>query len=137
MILLDTHVWVWWVHGDRRLSERGLGALDRLARDTIGISVMSCWEVAMLYQRGRLSFSCSLDSWLEQALAYPGVELLGLTRAAAVEACRLPGTFHNDPADRMFVETAMENGCPLVTDDKRILEYPHINALLPSALAQE
>ena len=53
MILLDTHVWVWWVQGDQRLSESTLHHLDQLGEDNVGIHVLSCWEVAMLSERGR------------------------------------------------------------------------------------
>jgi len=134
MILLDTHMWVWWVQGDPRLSPKGLAALDQYAREGIGVSVISYWEVAMLHARGRLEFACSLDSWLDQAGAYPGVRLLELTRDAVVNSCRLPGQFHRDPADRMLAATAREMDCPLVTADDRILAYPHVRALRPEDL---
>lgn len=135
MILLDTHIWVWWVQGDLRLGENALADLDRRAKDGIGVSVFSCWEVAMLHARGRLAFSCSLDDWIQAALGYAGVELVGLTTTIAIESCRLPGELHRDPADRILVATALSLECPLVTADERILRYPHVRALSPRDLA--
>ena len=109
MFLMDTHIWIWWVQGDKRLTDRCIAAMDKCAENEIGISIISCWEVAMLHSHGRISFSCSLDDWLEKACAYPGINILPLTRDAAVNSSRLPGDFHRDPADRMLVATAREH----------------------------
>lgn len=136
MILLDTHIWVWWIHGDPRLREHTLDALDRRTDRSTGIHVISCWEVAMLHARKRLTLPCALDVWMEQALSYPGVHTIPLTRIAAVESCRLPGEFHKDPADRILVATAIELGCALVTADERILNYDGINAVHPKDVHQ-
>ena len=131
MIIMDTHVWVWWVQGDRCLSPSCLEALDRRAAEGIGVCAISCWEVPMLHIHGRLRFSCTLDAWLEQACAYPGVHILPLQAATAVNACRLPGAFHKDPADRMLVAKARAHGCRFVTADARILAYPHVDSVHP------
>ena len=134
MILLDTHVWIWWVQGDARLSNSDLATLDRKAVEGVGICAISCWEVAMLHECGRIAFSCLLDEWLDCALAYPGVELLPLGRNVAVESCRLPGGLHRDPADRILIAEARERNCFLVTADEKILRYPFVRAIRPGDL---
>ncbi len=135
MILLDTHVWVWWVHGDDRLSKTALNALDLRSNDeVIGISAISCWEVAMLQIRSRLVLPCSLDEWLDQSLNYPGVREVDLTRSYLVDSCRLPGEFHKDPADRILVATARALDCDLITADETILTYAHVNAIHPEQM---
>ena len=48
MILLDTHAWVWWVHGDSRLAEEHREMLDAAVVAGIAVSIISCWEVAKL-----------------------------------------------------------------------------------------
>ena len=121
MILLDTHIWVWWVQGDSRLSNGAIEFLDNQSGAGIGVHMISCWEVAMLHNRGRLTLPCPLDEWLNRALMYPGVRLVPLSKYAAVESCRLPGNFHKDPADRMLVAAAIELDCPVVTADGKIL----------------
>ena len=126
MIVLDSHVWVWWVHGDERLTATQREAISAAEADVIGISAISCWEVAKLVERGRLEFPCTLEEWFEQALAYPGVRLLPLTPEIAIESTRLPGGFHRDPADQMIAATARVYGCPLVTSDGKLLEYCHV-----------
>ncbi|MBW1887764.1 MAG: PIN domain-containing protein [Deltaproteobacteria bacterium] len=47
----------------------------------------------------------------------------------ALESCDLPGKFHNDPADRIIVATARIHALELITKDKKILDYPHVQAL--------
>jgi PIN domain nuclease of toxin-antitoxin system len=58
MILLDTHVWVWWVHGDARLGVRLAKSLEQNESQGLGVSVISCWEVAKLVEYGRLDLPC-------------------------------------------------------------------------------
>jgi PIN domain nuclease of toxin-antitoxin system len=126
MIVLDSHVWVWWVHGDERLTAPQREAISASEADVIGVSAISCWEVAKLVERGRLLLPCPLEQWFEQALSYPGVQLLPLAPEIAIESTRLPGEFHRDPADQMIVATARVYGCPLVTSDGKLLEYCHV-----------
>jgi PIN domain nuclease of toxin-antitoxin system len=126
MILLDTHIWVWWVQGDVRLRVDHLRILAENEARGLGVSILSCWEVAKLVEVGRLAFSCPVLEWLEQALAYPGIRLLELTPQIAVASTQLPGVFHRDPADQIIVATARELDLPLLTVDQRILDYPHV-----------
>ena len=95
----------------------------------IGVSVISCWEIAKLVEYGRLELPCPLEEWFEQALSYPGIHLLPLTPEIAIESTRLPGEFHRDPADQIIVATARVYNCPLVTSDERILNYPHVTTI--------
>ena len=129
MIVLDSHIWVWWVHGDERLSAAQQEAISAAEADVIGVSAISCWEVAKLVERGRLELPCPLEEWFHQALDYPGVRSLPLTPEVAMESTRLPGEFHRDPADQMIVATARVYGCPLVTSDGKLLDYSHVTTI--------
>lgn len=126
MIVIDTHIWVWWVHGDPSLSAATRTLLDLSEQTGIGVSAITCWEVAKLVERGRLTVPCSVFDWLQQALAYPGVRLIELSPRICVESTQLPGTFHRDPADQIIVATARVLDAPLVTVDGKILAYPHV-----------
>jgi len=129
MILLDTHVWVWWTHGTGQLSDAQNGTIQANETDVIGISAISVWEVAKLVEYDRLKLPCPTDEWVAKALTYPGVRLLELTPEIAIESTRLPGEFHRDPADQIIVATARVHDCPLVTSDESILEYPHVQTV--------
>lgn len=129
MIVLDTHIWVWWVHDSSRLTSHQNQWLQQHESQGLGVSAISCWEVAKLVEYKRLTPSYPVGDWLKQALAYPGIKLLELTPEIAVESARLPGAFHRDPADQIIVATARVYNCPLLTSDTRILAYPHVNVL--------
>jgi PIN domain nuclease of toxin-antitoxin system len=129
MIVLDTHVWVWWVHGSEQLTGPQVQIIQGHEADVIGVSTISVWEVAKLVENRRLELPGPLPAWFEEALSYPGVRLMELTPAIAIESTRLPGGFHRDPADQIIVATARLYDCPLVTSDSRILNYRHVKSV--------
>lgn len=126
MILLDTHIWVWWIAGDPALPVRYRDYIRERESGGLGVSVISCWEVALKAARGQLQLTTEAPDWIRAALDYPGITLTDLTVDVVVEANRLPAEFHRDPADRMLVATARLQGIPLVTVDAAILRYPHV-----------
>ena len=93
MIVLDTHIWVWWVHADERLTSNQLEIIQANEDGVIGISAISLCEIAKLVENGRLELPISLEKWFTQALNYPGVQVIELTPAIATESTRLPGKF--------------------------------------------
>ena len=129
MIVLDTHVWVWWTIDPALLSEAQRQEIARYEDDRIGVSAISCWEVAKLIELERLELPVGLGEWFHAALRYPGVALLELTPEVALESTTLPGAFHRDPADQIIVATARVHGCPLVTSDDKIGAYPHVRSV--------
>ncbi|MBW4512451.1 MAG: type II toxin-antitoxin system VapC family toxin [Scytonematopsis contorta HA4267-MV1] len=128
MIVLDTHIWVWWVDGSERLTKKHRSHIEEYQSQGLGVSIVSCWEVAKLVEKNRLVFSCPVNEWLEAALAYPGVQLLNLTLPIVIDSTQLSG-FHTDPFDQIIVATARINGCPLLTGDGKILDYPGVETL--------
>jgi PIN domain nuclease of toxin-antitoxin system len=126
VIVLDTHIWLWWVHGDARLPQAHADYIQQNAATGIGVSAFSCWEVAMLDASGKFVLSDPIGLWLRQALRGSGVRVLPLSPRIAVESTRLPSPFHRDPADQIIVATARVYDCPLVTLDRKILAYPHV-----------
>jgi PIN domain nuclease of toxin-antitoxin system len=130
LIIIDTHIWVWWVSDSSDLLKAHKLLLEESEQDGIGVSVISCWEVAKLVEGGRLRLSEPIGDWIAAALAYPGVQLLPLTPRIAVESTQLPGTFHRDPADQMIVATARVHDSPLLTVDGRILAYDAVKHVI-------
>jgi len=129
VILLDTQIWVWWVNGAAQLAPRQLHHIQTNQAAGLGVSIISCWEVAKLVERGRLQLAGPVLQWLHQALASPGVLQLDLTPEIAVESTQLPLPFHRDPADQIIVATARIHAIPLLTADARLLQYPHVTTL--------
>jgi len=120
--LLDTHAWIWWIDGDRRLQRRVRDALDRLPPEGRPyLSAISLWEVATLAERGRVVFSVSLTEWLSAAAHPRSVRIVPISVDIAAQTAVLPATFHRDPADRLIVASCRVLGLPLLTRDTRIL----------------
>jgi PIN domain nuclease of toxin-antitoxin system len=120
-LVLDTHAWVWWVSKPDRLSRRQRAVIDRARRrggDALFLSVISGWEVALLVQGARLRLPVPLETWLEQAMSIPGLEIAPLTIPIIGGAARL--TALREPADMLIVATALQHGAPLITNDRRI-----------------
>jgi len=120
-LVLDTNAWVWWVTQPDRLSRTQRATIERALRAravALLLSVISCWEVALLVQHGRLRFTLPVDAWLERATALPGLEVIPLSLPIIVSAARLMAL--RDPADMLIVATAQQHGARLVTGDTRI-----------------
>ncbi len=118
MIILDTHAWIWHVSESPQLSRKAMTAIRRA--DALGVHPISCWEVMMLVERGKLRFRVDPARWVETALARPLIEVLPLTATAAVRAAQFGPTFSPDPADRFIAASALEFGVPLITKDERM-----------------
>lgn len=122
-ILLDTHVWWWWVTGEKGLSAAQKRLLAKVGPgEPAGVSDISLWEVATLVSLGRVSISLALRDWLEAAAAQPLVQRQAISPAVAAEVAALPDTFLRDPADRIIVATARVHDATLLTRDRRIIE---------------
>jgi len=129
MIILDTHIWIWNVQGDKRLSKEHLNLIREDEKDEKGISAISLWEVAKAVELKRLNFSIPIEDWFSIALNQSGIALLPLTSSIAVESTKLPGNFHKDPFDQLIVATARIFDVPLITVDSDIIKYPHVKLL--------
>ena len=128
MIVLDTHVWVWLVSDQEKLSENARDALEYAS--VLGICPISCWEISTKVARQRLSLDRDVGTWMKQALAWPRVTHLPLSPEIAVEAGQLsPQEFHGDPADRLIVATARHHGVELVTKDHRIRSFSGVRSI--------
>ena len=131
MLVLDTHVLVWWVNADT--SKLSPAALDAIAREMQGgeiiISSISAWEIAMLAARGRMSLTMDVSQWLALVAQIRTVRFYPVDNEIALESVQLPGEFHKDPADRMIVATARKLNATLITADEKILTYQHVKTV--------
>ena len=129
MILLDTHTWIWAHSATKLLSDEAKNRIKQTPTDQRAIASISIWEFAMLMAKERINVKINARRWLNNAIHKSGLKVIALTPEIAIEACNLPGEFHKDPADRIIVATARTQNCELLTKDRKILEYPHVNTL--------
>ncbi len=117
-VLLDTHIWVWWLLGSSELPKRERTELDRLAsRGALRIAAVSLWEAQMLHAKKRLVLHQSFDVWIRDAAAADVVQILPLDVEVVIAVDNLPASFHGDPADRLIVATSRRHDIPLSTHD--------------------
>lgn len=121
-VLLDTHVFLWWITDDERLSPRARQVMVE-GRNTLVLSAASGWEMAIKAQLGRLSVAGDFASFLSEQLALNGIDTLPVTMAHALHVYELPA-HHRDPFDRLLVAQALLEGIPIVTADPEIARYP-------------
>jgi PIN domain nuclease of toxin-antitoxin system len=132
-LLLDTHVWIWFMLANAELAVSGRHVINRAAASgQLRIAAISVWEAALLASRGRVALGRPLGQWITEAVSAPGLSIEPLLPQIAVEACSLPEAFHRDPADRLIVATARVANATLMTRDQRILDYAargHLTAI--------
>lgn len=127
MIVIDTHVWIWWVDDDPKLKRAVRDLID--AEDDVRVSAISILEIATAASLGRLILGPSTQSWLDVAQSAQQVRIEPLSASVCLESVNLPGEFHRDPADRLIVALARLFNVELVTADSRILTYPGVRTI--------
>jgi PIN domain nuclease of toxin-antitoxin system len=128
VIVLDTHVWLWWLAAPARLSRAASKAIEQAPR--LGVSTLSAWEVAMLTMRGRISLDRDVRLWIGQAFAEERVQALAPSADVAVTAGLLDAqSFPGDPVDRLIYATARSTGATLVTRDAAIRAFDSASTL--------
>ena len=115
MILLDTHLWFWFINQElERCPRTWQDAFE--TTQCLAVSVVSCIEVALAQKKGRLILPCPLREWIDEALEPSGITLLPLNIAACVKATEL-SDIHRDPFDRLIMATVIEEDATLATLD--------------------
>jgi len=129
MIILDTHAWWWAISEPQHLSVQAIDAIQDTPPEQRCVGSISLWEFAMMVQRGRIHLTVTPQEWLHHAIHVAGTRVLSLTADIALDSCSLPGRFHKDPADRLIVATARISHATLVTKDRKIREYAHVQSV--------
>ena len=125
MIVLDTHIFLWLVNGNKEIINSGfLPIINKAIKDnSIIIPAISLWEISMLVAKQRIILRENTLDWLINATSAPGISVYPISPEVAYESTILPGTFHGDPADRMIVATTRVINGTLLTFDKEIITY--------------
>lgn len=127
-LLLDTHVWIWTQEQPDDIGSDSRALLETTT-DELCVSAVSSLEIARLVAGGLLELRGSLDRWVRSAVDSIEARSIDVDHRVAIEAYKLPGRFHKDPADRLLVATARLHDLTLVTADERILAYRSVRTL--------
>ena len=124
MIVLDSHIWFWWINLDhQRIPSTMLIEIENANR--VGVSPVSCFELALAHRRGRLALPLPVREWFAFALDGSDIELLPVTPTIAARAVEL-STIHRDPFDRLIIATALELDARLASIDGYFAGYPEL-----------
>jgi len=120
-VLLDTHIWVWWLTPGSPLSRAERNALDaKAAHRELILPAISLWEAQVLHAKRRLDLPLPFAEWLARATDERMISVLPLSVEVVLALDVLPASFHGDPADRLIVATARAHALPLATHDAAI-----------------
>lgn len=121
-LLLDTHVFLWYISKDSRLSPGAEHAI-RQSENTICLSAVSLWECLVKYRLGKLQLPQPPEEYLPIQRQRHAIDPLPVDEASVRHLVKLPD-LHRDPFDRMLICQAIEHGLMLVTVDRAISQYP-------------
>lgn len=117
-LLLDTHIWFWYLAGSAKLP---VGLREAIDEDTerCWLSPLSVWELALLAERGRVQLVGSFRDWVASAQRLLPLREATLNTEVAIVSREL-SLPHEDPADRFLAATALVYGLTLLTADRRL-----------------
>jgi PIN domain nuclease of toxin-antitoxin system len=121
-LLLDTHIFLWFISADARLPERLRESIRNPEHD-VYLSAASLWEAIVKHQLGRLPLPQPPESYLPTQRARHQIASLSLDEASVRQLAKLPA-IHRDPFDRMLICQALEHGLVIVTVDDVFAHYP-------------
>lgn len=120
-LLLDTHAFLWWVGGERRLPRAARAAIADPA-NTCRLSLASCWEMAIKTSLGKLRLPAPLERFVPEQLAANGFRLLTIDLADVTRVASLP-FHHRDPFDRLLAAQALDGELAIVSSDRIFTRY--------------
>ena len=120
-ILLDTHIFLWFISGDIKLST-DVRDVIRDRDNEVYLSAISVWEAIVKYQLGKLPLPEHPETYLPQQRDLHQIVSLSLDESSVAKLAKLP-PLHRDPFDRMLICQALENGLTIATVDGAIRAY--------------
>ena len=121
-LLLDTHIFLWFVVGDSKLPARMREAITN-PENEVFLSVVSLWEIIIKYALGHLPLPEPPEIYIPTQRKFFSIESLPVDEGSVFQVARLP-LLHRDPFDRLLIGQAIEHDLKLVTVDTAIRTYP-------------
>jgi PIN domain nuclease of toxin-antitoxin system len=120
-ILLDTHIFLWFISGDNQLSTDVRDAI-RDPDNEVYLSTISAWEAIVKYQLGKLPLPEHPETYLPKQRDLHQIASLALDEISVVQLAKLP-LLHRDPFDRMLICQALQNDLTIATVDSAVRAY--------------
>lgn len=124
MIVLDTHIWLWWFSQNPKLKTIWLEHIEQA--NQVGVSAISLFEVSWLDRHNRIQLPCPRNEWFDKALVGSDIQLIPITPEIASQAVELP-EHHSDPQDRIIIATALIHNALLLSADGKFKLYTELD----------
>lgn len=128
MIVLDTHVLLWWALDPEQLSPRAAELLAQMERHGGFASSISLWELAVKVRQGKLQIRLGVDELAKRLRRGGVVDVLPVDTETWLRSAALDWT-HRDPADRVIVATALLRGVPVLTRDQMMHAFAGVECV--------
>lgn len=121
-LLLDTHVFLWYITADPRLPASFADAIRATSNEAF-LSAASVWECVIKHGLGKLPLPAAPGEYLPRQRDAHGISALPIDEGAMTHMAGLP-PLHRDPFDRLLVAQTLQYGLTLVTVDDEVEAYP-------------
>jgi len=126
-LLLDTHIFLWYIANDKRLTPAWSQAIRDLDNE-VYLSVVSLWEAIIKYSTGKLPLPEAPQTYIPRLRVYHQIISPSVEEVDVAQVANLP-LLHGDPFDRLLIAQAIQHGLTLVTVDAAIRAYPTVSVL--------
>lgn len=128
LLVLDTHIWFWWVTGDPKLPKQ-ISLLIEEDDRPIAVASVSVYELVILLQKQRITINLPLNEWLKAATVESGINVLDMSYDIACAAAMLP-LHHGDPLDRIIIASALHFNAMLASVDSQFPTFEKLRGKL-------
>ncbi len=119
--LLDTHTLLWFLQGDKKLSDKARQFIDNPSNEKF-LSVVSLWEIAVKVSLGKLALGKSFERLFPEQLHFNRIQILDITVDSLIKLTTLP-FHHRDPFDRLIIAQAFVEELPIICADTAFDAY--------------
>lgn len=120
-VLLDTHVLLWWIADDPRLSKEARRVIEDGNREVL-VSAASTWEIAIKYRIGKLDLSDRPEVFIAEQMHKNNFLPLAISLSHSLYVSKLP-TVHSDPFDHLLIAQCLLERLPIITADENMRQY--------------
>ena len=119
--LLDTHTLLWFLRGEKKLSDKARQLIDNRHNEKC-LSIVSLWEIAIKVSLGKLVLNKPFERLFPEQLDFNRIEILDITADSLIKLTTLP-FHHRDPFDRLIIAQALVEELPIIGADTAFDAY--------------
>ncbi len=120
-MLLDTHVFLWWINDDRKLGHNARNIISNIDNHLM-LSAASGWEIAIKSRLGKLDVADDICKFIFEQMRINDITELPVLMSHTLHVATLP-ILHRDPFDRLLIAQAQLEKIPILSGDEQFNAY--------------